>query len=111
MECVDTKIWMWEGDQYEEFDSDYLNQIFPYKLNKKTMAKDSRFIFHFLSSSLHYWIELHQEEEPEAEKMGKKDTKVIEEILKTDESDNCIAFHRWGEHFNKQLEFLKYEAE
>lgn len=56
VECVDTKIWMWEGDQYDEFDSEYLNQIFPYKLSKKTMAKGSQFIFHFLSSSLHFWV-------------------------------------------------------
>jgi hypothetical protein len=31
--------------------------------------------------------------------LGKKDVKVIEEILKTDESDNWIAFRRWGEYF------------
>jgi hypothetical protein len=66
------------------------------------MAKDSQFIFHFLSSSLHYWVELVQEGEPEPDKLGKKDCKVISEILQTDESDNCIAFHRWGEQFNKQ---------
>lgn len=64
MECVDTKIWMWEGEEYDVYDSDYLNQIFPYKLNKKTMTKDSQFVFHFLSSSLHYWIELQQEGPP-----------------------------------------------
>lgn len=42
------------------------------------MAQGSSFIFHFLSSSLYYWIELVQEGEPEAEKLGKKDVKVIE---------------------------------
>ncbi len=111
VECVETKIWMWEGDQYHEFDSDYLNQIFPYKINKKTMAKDSKFIFHFLSSSLHYWVELVQEEQPQPEKLGKKDCKVIQQILQTDESDNWIAFRRWGQQFNKQQQFLKLEEQ
>lgn len=64
MECIDTKIWLWEGDSYEELESDYLNQIFPYKLNKKTITPHSQFIFHFLSSSLHYWVQLVQEGEP-----------------------------------------------
>lgn len=66
------------------------------------MAQGSNFIFHFLSSSLHYWVELVQEGEPQPDKLGKKDVKVIEEILKTDESDNWIAFRRWGEHFQKK---------
>lgn len=60
VECIDTKVWLWDGDSYEEFESDYLNQIFPYKLNKKTMATNSQFIFHFLSASMHYWVELVQ---------------------------------------------------
>jgi hypothetical protein len=63
VECVETKIWLWDGDEYEEFQSDYLNQIFPYKLNKKTVTKGAQFVFHFLSSSLHFWVELQQEEE------------------------------------------------
>jgi ornithine carbamoyltransferase len=109
VDCVDTKVWLWDGDEYEEFESDYLNQIFPYKINKKTMTKGSQFIFHFLSSSLHYYIELQQEGEVEPEKMGSKDIKVIEEILQTDETDNWIAFRRWGERFNKRNEFLKHE--
>jgi hypothetical protein len=77
VECVETKIWLWDGDEYEEFHSDYLNQIFPYKLNKKTVTKGAQFVFHFLSSSLHYWVELQQEEEPEPEKLSIKDSKVI----------------------------------
>lgn len=111
VECVDTQVWLWDGDQYDDFESDYLNQIFPYKINKKTMTKDAKFIFHFLSTSLHYWVELVQEGEPEPEKLGKKDSKVIEEILRTDESDNHIAFQRWGENFGKQEQFLAHEEQ
>lgn len=102
VDCVDTRVWLWDGDEYEEFESDYLNQIFPYKINKKTVTKGAQFVFHFLSSSLHYWVELQQEGETEPDKLGSKDIKVIEEILKTDETDNWIAFRRWGENFNKR---------
>lgn len=42
------------------------------------MTAGSQFIFHFLSSSLYYWVELIQEGEQEADKMGKKDVKVID---------------------------------
>lgn len=55
-----------------------------------------------MSSSLHYWVEMQQEGDTEVEKLGTKDIKVIEEILKTDETDNWIAFRRWGENFNKR---------
>lgn len=84
VDCVETKIAIWSGSDFEEFESDFLNQIFPYRINKKTMTAGSQFIFHFLSSSLHYWVELVQEGEQEPEKLGKKDLKVIEEIFKTD---------------------------
>ena len=40
------------------------------------MAEGARFNFHFLSSSLHYWVELAQE--GETEKLGRKDVKVID---------------------------------
>lgn len=42
------------------------------------MASNSQFIFHFLSSSLYYWVELVQDGEAEHEKLGKKDIKVID---------------------------------
>ena len=58
MECCDTKIWIWNEDEYEEFESDYLNQIFPFKINKNAMVPGAKFIFHFLASSMRYWIEL-----------------------------------------------------
>lgn len=99
---------MWEGEDYEEFHSDYLNQIFPYKLNKKTVSKGAQFVFHFLSSSLHYWVELQLEGEAEPDKLSPKDSKVISEILETDESDNWIAFRRWGQNFNKRQAFSKF---
>jgi hypothetical protein len=73
------------------------------------MSPGSQFVFHFLSSSLYYWVELVQEGEQEPNTLGKKDIKLIEEILRTDESDNCIAFQRWGQYFNKKDEFYKHE--
>ena len=58
MECVETKIKVWDGEEYDEYESEFLNQIYPYKLNKKTVTADAQFTFHFLSKSLHYWVEL-----------------------------------------------------
>ena len=54
---METKIQIWDGDTFDEFESDYLNQIYPLKIHKKSVPPNSHFIFHFLSSSLHYWIE------------------------------------------------------
>jgi hypothetical protein len=57
-ECIDTKLVIWDDDEIEELEVDYLNQVYPEKLNKTTMTPGTLFTFHFLSSSLHYWVEM-----------------------------------------------------
>jgi hypothetical protein len=53
-------------------------------------------------------VELQLEGEAEPDKLSPKDSKVITERLETDESDNWIAFRRWGQNFNKQQAFSKF---
>jgi hypothetical protein len=60
------------------------------------MAQGSQFIFHFLSSSLHFWVELQDPEQLEPGKLSRKDAKAIQDIFDNDQCDNWIAFKRWG---------------
>lgn len=45
------------------------------------MSKGCEFVFHFLSSSLNYWVELKDGEEVEKEKLSSKDIKYLTNVF------------------------------
>ena len=38
-ECLDTKLVIWDDDEFEELEVDFLNQVYPEKINKNTVTK------------------------------------------------------------------------
>ena len=102
IECVDTKLIIWEQDSFEEFEVDYLNQVYPEKINQNTVSKGCQFVFHFLASSLNYWVELKDGPEIEEGKLSSKDAKYLSSAFAELECDNYHNFNRWGKHFNKK---------
>jgi hypothetical protein len=63
------------------------------------MSAGCQFIFHFLSSSLYYWVELKDPENVEEGKLSVKDAKFIQSTLAEEHCDNA---NRWGKNFMKK---------
>jgi hypothetical protein len=66
------------------------------------MAAGCQFIFHFLSSSLYYWVELKDPENVEEGKLSVKDAKFIQSTLAEEHCDNATNYNRWGKNFMKK---------
>lgn len=77
------------------------------------MKSGTTFIFHFLATSLNYWVEIKDgQEDPEAssspskvQKLSSKDSKYIEQVLNEEGCDNYPNYNRWGKYFNKSEKF------
>ena len=72
-----TEIVMHRGSQTTTFDPDFLFLIFPDKLNQYTIDDGVVFKFHFLSQSLHFWVEIENTKPPKDTKLSKKDASFI----------------------------------
>lgn len=56
--CPVTKVALWDEEEFHEFEAEYLNQVYPEKLNRYRVSEGVEFVFNFLSCSLQYWVEL-----------------------------------------------------
>lgn len=54
----ETDIHLHTGDEVKVIIPDYLVNVYPEKLNQLTLSKGVVFRYHFLSKSLHFWIEI-----------------------------------------------------
>lgn len=106
-----TDIHIHNGSNVLEVQPDYLNNMYPEKLNQFTVSKGVVFRYHFLSKSLYYWIEIVENGETEFGKLSKNDVEKIKEIYSNEDN----FFFKLLPHFigNKDdfLERAKEEEE
>lgn len=100
--CPETKVLLWDGEEFDEFEPEYLNQVYPEKLNRWTVAEGVEFVFHYLSCSLWYWVELVEKKPPQPGKLSRKDMAYLKDELTSSEEKTV---RRWSTYFNDPAKF------
>jgi len=93
---------LWDGEEFEEFEAEYLNQIYPEKFNHLTVSEGVEFVFHYMSCSLQYWVEVVEKNPPQADKLSRKDMQYIKDELTSSEEK---TIKRWSAFFNEPARF------